>query len=95
MALRKLMSFSGKSYVQTEVGVIEIADAIVQMNAYIKVETVSGTKSTLSVNVSFVDANKKFIKTYVFDVNLDGANYIAQAYEYLKTLPEFEDSIDC
>lgn len=27
--------------------------------------------------------------------NLNGANPIKQAYEYVKTLPEWEDAIDC
>ena len=95
MALRKILSLSGKSFIQTEYGLIETSEATIQMNAYVKVETVSGTKSEVSANVSFSDGMKKFIKTYNFAVDLDGENYIAQAYKYLKTLPEFEDATDC
>ena len=95
MALRKILSLSGKSFIQTEYGLIETSEATIQMNAYVKVETVSGTKSEVSANVSFSDGMKKFIKTYNFAVDLDGENYIAQAYKYLKTLPEFEDANDC
>jgi len=34
-------------------------------------------------------------KSYSCDYALDGANPIAQAYEYLKTLPEFAGATDC
>lgn len=34
-------------------------------------------------------------KTYAFDYDLDGANVIAQAYTFLKTLKEFENAGDC
>jgi len=95
MALRKIISLSGKSFVQTEFGLIETSDTNIEMSAYVKVETVSGTKADASANVSFADGNKKFIKTYKFNVDLEGANYIAQAYKHLKTLPEFENAIDC
>ncbi len=29
------------------------------------------------------------------DYDIDGKNPIAQAYKYLKTLPEFDDALDC
>jgi hypothetical protein len=32
---------------------------------------------------------------YNFVPSLEGANFIAQAYEYLKTLPEFKGATDC
>ncbi len=95
MALRKIISLNGKCFVQTEFGLIETSESSIQMNAYVKVETVSGTKSEASANVSFADGIKKFIKTYNFQVDLDGKNYIAQAYEHLKSLPEFENATDC
>lgn len=95
MALRKIISLSGKSFVQTEFGLIETSDTNIEMSAYVKVETVSGTKSKASANVSFADGIKKFIKTYNFKIDLDSGNYIAQAYKHLKTLPEFENAIDC
>ena len=63
MALRKILSLNGKGFVKTEFGLIETSEASIQTNAYVKVETVSGTKADASANVSFVDGNKKFIKT--------------------------------
>ena len=32
---------------------------------------------------------------YSFTPNLDGQNFIAQAYNHLKTLPEFSGATDC
>jgi hypothetical protein len=36
---------------------------------------------------------KKF--SYSFVPNIDGGNFIAQAYAHLKTLPEFAGAADC
>lgn len=33
--------------------------------------------------------------SYEFDYDINGANPIAQAYEHIKTLPEFEGAVDC
>lgn len=67
-------------------------------NAYIKVESISGDKSSVSALVTF-KAGDVFIdrKTYTFEPAVSDAakNFIAQAYEYLKTLPEFAGAKDC
>lgn len=44
----------------------------------------------------FTNADSGFIEmiTSDFDVNLDGKNFIAQAYDHLKTLSEFADATD-
>jgi hypothetical protein len=34
-------------------------------------------------------------KTYRFAPSLDGKNFITQAYEHLKTLPEFAGATNC
>ena len=41
--------------------------------------------------------NDKWMGTKVFNFIpvLDGQNFIAQSYEYLKALPEFADAVDC
>jgi hypothetical protein len=45
----------------------------------------------------YADANKKAFSESIFyaPYELTGANPIAQAYEHLKTLPEFAGAIDC
>jgi hypothetical protein len=67
--------------------------------AYIKVGTVSviaKTKISFSVFCS-VDAGKSSFKEFGFECQyiLDGQNPIKQAYEHLKTLPEFVGATDC
>jgi len=75
-------------------GVLQIADA------YWKVEQVivSKTHGIAVVSVSKnVDGMKHQLTSqqFTFTPNLNGSNFIAQAYEYLKTLPEFAGATDC
>lgn len=67
-------------------------------SVYIKVSTVTGNKESMTAAIEYKDgANGPILETknIRFPVNLDGQNSIKQAYEYLKTLPEFANSIDC
>lgn len=67
--------------------------------AYIRVEEVFGTKDNCVATVSWLkEENSKESfkgKQYSFVPNMDGNNFIKQAYEHLKTLPEFAGAIDC
>jgi hypothetical protein len=65
-------------------------------NAYIKVGNVVGNKSFIEFEVLFSE-NSAFIKkeSHTFTPDMQGGNFIAQAYEHLKTLPEFAGAIDC
>jgi hypothetical protein len=67
-------------------------------NAYLRVDRVDGTKYQVSAKVDF-HKNKEgrllLAKYFQFSPNLEGGNFIQQAYEHLKTLPEFEGAIDC
>ena len=72
-------------------------DAVIS-NAYIRVDSVSGGKDNLSILVnSYKDKNLAPIKTsrFLFQPAMDGGNFIAQAYNHLKTLPEFAGATDC
>lgn len=67
-------------------------------NSYIKISNISGNKNrmTLLVDVlSELDGEVIESVQYTFSVDLDGKNFIAQGYDYLKTLPEFADAVDC
>lgn len=72
-------------------------DGVVR-DVYIKVEAVVATKNRATAGVSFAkssgDGLLKFPKNYSFVVSLDGKNFIEQAYEHLKTLPEFQNARD-
>jgi hypothetical protein len=68
------------------------------ISAYIKVNSVAGNKEIITCSVITFAENKKNVvveKTYYFKPHMDKGNFIAQAYEYLKTLPEFEGATDC
>lgn len=73
-------------------------ESIAFANAYIKIEQVISTKSTCSGAYLILKEKdglvleRRFVE---FPLNLDGTNPIKQAYEYLKTLPEFVDAVDC
>jgi hypothetical protein len=67
-------------------------------NAYIRIWRYEGSKENTHFEAGIhADKDSEMItsKGYQFPLNLDGANTIKQAYEYLKTLPEFSDAVDC
>lgn len=74
-------------------------------DAYVKVSSVSANKEAASVSVIvYAEVPSTDIPAQIIDeVNYgfkpsveDGAkNFITQAYEYLKTLPEFDGASDC
>lgn len=71
---------------------IQIADC------YIRVSRLDGEKTSLNFSVDYLNG-AAFVKREVFQfcpsVDNDAPNFIKQAYEYLKTLPEFADAVDC
>ena len=67
-------------------------------DSYIKVESVSGTKYNMDYEVVVAcEKEGEVLNTFseTFVPTLDGSNFITQAYEHLKTLPEFSDAVDC
>jgi hypothetical protein len=72
--------------------------ALIAKNAYWKVEKFSGNKLQCRVSVGAYtqqDGTLLGSKEYYFVPAMDGANPIKQAYEHLKTLPEFAGATDC
>jgi len=67
-------------------------------NVYIKVNQIKASKELAEATITYsVDGEVKETKGIVFNVDVaDGSvNFIKQAYEYLKTLPEFSGAVDC
>jgi hypothetical protein len=97
MALRKVIETSGKVTVQTDIGLIENGIQNISFLAYIKVMSIEGNKSSLFANVNFKGDTQQFSKSYQIPVSVESgsANFIAQAYAHLKTLPEFAGATDC
>lgn len=94
MALRKTITISGESTIQTANGPISAGQSSVNIDAYIKVVSVGGTKDSASAEVSISGNGAKITEHYEFPVNLDGPNFIKQAYEHLKTLDRFSGAED-
>lgn len=64
---------------------------------YPKVVNVTGDKNRVAFVVSYaVDAAHDSLKSeqFSFVPNMTGGNFIAQAYEYLKSLNGFQDAVD-
>lgn len=67
-------------------------------DCYIKVATVSATKDQVNASVLYMkEAGGKVlhVEGFEFPSNLDGPNFIKQAYDHLKTLPKFAGAVDC
>jgi hypothetical protein len=86
MALTKDMKFKG----------VTIPDA------YIRVNSFSGSKAHIAFNVGFYGAADENGEREMFDqqayqcaYDLSGANALVQAYTFIKTLPEYVASVNC
>jgi hypothetical protein len=68
-------------------------------NAYIRVENVSFDKSKTMMFFVRTYAKQNFPSLFeqqiVLPYNMEGSNPYVQAYEHLKTLPEFTGAVDC
>jgi hypothetical protein len=67
-------------------------------NAYHKVESLSGDKNSISFDLAIFDETKKemaALKKYSFVPSMNSENFVKQAYEHLKSLPEFAGATDC
>ena len=68
------------------------------VNAYIKVDSLSGNKEEMRVMVGIYrekDKQKINSQQLVFVPSLNGVNFISQAYEAMKKDPRFQGAIDC
>jgi hypothetical protein len=67
-------------------------------NCYFKISSIKGDKETLTFSVDAMSAKDGSIierSEYSFNPSLSGNNFIAQAYNHLKTLPAFAGATDC
>lgn len=71
---------------------------LVAKDAYLRIDKFSGNKVRCQISVgAYTQQNGTLLdsKEYYFVPAMDGGNFIAQGYMYLKTLPEFSDAVDC
>jgi hypothetical protein len=97
MALRQIVQSEGKSTVHTPYGIVDNGTQNVSFSAYVKVTNIRGDKSQIVASVSFKTDLHQLTKEYLIPVSVESgsANFIAQAYTHLKTLPEFAGATDC
>lgn len=83
-------------------GIPDIIEKQIEYPAcYVMINHVNGNKEMVKLNVLFyADSTKEQIvqnKYYTFAPSVadNSTNFIQQGYEYLKTLPEFADAVDC
>ena len=82
MELQKTINFKG----------ITVGDA------YLKIQAFSGSKELLKFELStHSQAGEQALTVSNFEMpySIEGANPIKQAYDYLKSLPEFAGAVDC
>jgi hypothetical protein len=97
MALRKIIEAEGTATVQTPMGLIENGIQRVSFSAYVKVLSINGNKTDIIASVNFKGDVQQLTKQYFVPVSVASGspNFIAQVYEYLKTLEEFAGAEDC
>jgi hypothetical protein len=67
-------------------------------NAYCKVESVSGDKNFVVADIGIYSADqseKVSAMRSTFKPEMNGSNFIAQAYVHMKSLDEFKNGEDC
>jgi hypothetical protein len=70
----------------------------IELDCYIKVSAVNTTKDESLASVAFMESatgRLYFGETHKFQIDLEGGNPLKQAYEHLKTLPDFSGTVDC
>jgi hypothetical protein len=96
MALSKTITLSGNSFLVVDLLNINLGQSEKTLeDCYIKVASVESDKAMGLAQVAFCAGETSFARSYPFTVDLEGPNFIKQAYEHLKTLPEFEGAEDC
>lgn len=97
MAFKIDLNVSGEGFINTSNGTIKTGIInYVAKDCYVKIEKIYGNKDNIVVEVSY-EYNLATIRheSFSFVPILEAGNFIQQGYVFLKTLPEFIDSIDC
>lgn len=89
-AIAKVIALTSGAYIQTG----KTLD--IESDQYIRIDKIEGDKNqlraTYSVKMAYYPDSHGY---FAFVPDMNGPNFIKQAYEHLKTLPEFADSEDC
>jgi len=95
MALRKTVAMVGRNFTSFDGVTVDNGEVTLNADMYIKVEYISGNKDLISFKTSFTELDEvKYHLSYSFVPTID-SNFIEQAYNHLKILPEYIGSVDC
>jgi hypothetical protein len=71
----------------------------VSIDCYVKVASIAGDKENMIINICFTKESSSgdlvASERYAFTPDMNGENFIRQAYLHLKTFPEFAGAEDC
>jgi hypothetical protein len=95
MALKIKLSKMAQTWAEVDGVRVSLGDQAVNVELYVKVNLVEATKEDGVAHLLISTGGSAQMQRQNFKINLDGKNFIAQAYDHLKTLPEFADAIDC
>lgn len=97
MALKRKIGVNGTVYIKSEKGTFNIGEKQEIIEFYARVESINGNKQEIKFDLSHRSGDNTFVEKYKFkpEVSDGSKNFIAQAYEHLKTLPEFAGATDC
>ena len=97
MALRKTLNIEGEGFVNTAGGAVSIGQQRATFVAYCKIVALNCNKSQGTLSLECSAEGYKISKTYQVEFSTEegSGNFIKQAYEHLKTLPEWADATDC
>lgn len=69
---------------------------LVAPDAYFRVDKLEGNKTIMDCVLSaYYEGEIIFTARYPFIIDVNGENFIAQAYKHLRALPEYENAVDC
>ena len=97
MALRKLINIEGEAFVTTPNGQINLGVQKTAFTAYCKIVSISGNKESGSATIRCAADNYEMNQQFPvkFSVEENAPNFIKQAYEEIKKLPDWADAVDC
>lgn len=97
MALKKFLRVDGERVLKTKHGLVKQGASAIDEEFLIRVVSISGTKEKITAVVHYTSSHLNFSNQFEIPVSTsDGSvNFIKQAYEHLKTLPEFAGATDC
>jgi hypothetical protein len=97
MALKKNLLIEGPGVIQTPNGLVNFGPQKANVMAYCKVLNIFVTKNQGQVNVECTGENFKMICQIDVPLSVEenAPNCIKQAYQHIKTLPDWQGATDC